>query len=81
MWDGFSGEKVDVRVDEKCGPYIMIPPAAIERIAEVLRRNDIAFTVEDGATHACIGTPEAAVIEFDRSADVRKIQQVLDAVQ
>ena len=81
MWDGFSGDKVDVRVDQSCGPYIMIDPGAIERVQGLLDKNGIPYTVEDGATHACKGTPEAAVIEFGRSADVRRIQQLLDTLQ
>jgi hypothetical protein len=80
MWDGFTGGKVDVRVDEECGPYIMIEPAKIGRVEELLQRNGIPFMVEDGA-HACKGTPEAAVIEFGKGADLEKIQRVLDGVR
>ena len=80
MWDHFNGDKVDVRTDAECGPYIMIEPAEIARVEELLRRNGIHFTVEDG-TNACVGTPEAAVIEFGNGADVKKIQRVLDGVQ
>jgi len=80
MWDHFTGDTVDVRTDAKCGPYIMIEPAEIARVEELLRRNGIHFTLEDG-TNACVGTPEAAVIEFGNGADVKKIQRVLDGVQ
>lgn len=79
MWDSFSGDKVDVRLDRICGPYIMIEPAAIARVEELLRNNGIRFTLEDDA-HACKGTPEAAVIEFERGADPERIQRVLDSV-
>ena len=63
MLDHFTGEKVDVRTDAKCGPYIMIEPAEISRVEEVLRRHGIRLMLEDGVT-GCKGTPEAAVIEF-----------------
>jgi hypothetical protein len=80
MWDHFSGARVDVRQDAECGPYIMIEPAQIARVEQLLRTNDIQFTLEDSA-NACVGTPEAAVIEFGHGADVEKIQRVLDGVQ
>jgi hypothetical protein len=77
--DGFTGERIDVRSDEKCGAYIMIEPARISPIEELLRRNDIQFSLEDAA-HSCKGTPEAAVIEFGKDADLERIQRVLDSV-
>ena len=80
MWDHFDGDKVDVRVSEKCGPYIMIEPARIAEVEALLRTSGIPFTLEDG-TNACVGTPEAAVIEFGHGADLEKIQRVLDGVQ
>ena len=80
MWDHFDGEKVEVRVSEKCGPYIMIEPARIAEVEAVLRTSGIPFTLEDG-TRACVGTPEAAVIEFGHGANLEKIQRALDSVQ
>ena len=80
MWDHFTGDRVDVRVDAECGPYIMIEPAEIARVEELLRSNGIHFTL-DGGANACVGTPEAAVIEFGNGADIEKIQRVLDGVQ
>ncbi len=73
-------EKIDVRISKDCGPYIMIEPARIDEIEELLSRNGIAFTLED-TTHSCVGTPEAAVIEFGRDADVEHIQHVLDGAR
>lgn len=80
MWDSFTGERIDVRVDAKCGPYIMVEPAKISGIEELLLRHSIHFTLEDAA-NSCKGTPEAAVIEFGKGADVQRIQRVLDSVQ
>ena len=80
MWDHFDGAKVDVRGSQKCGAYIMIEPAKIAEVAALLRTSGIPFTLEDG-TNACVGTPEAAVIEFGHGADLEKIQRVLDGVQ
>ena len=80
MWDYFDGEKVDVRLSEKCGPYIMIEPARIADVETLLRTSRIPFRLEDG-TNACMGTPEAAVIEFRKDADVEHIQRVLDSVR
>jgi hypothetical protein len=78
--DYFTGDNVDVRVDERCGAYIMIEPARIAPVEELLRLNDIPFALEDGAD-PCVGTPEAAVIEFGKGADVEKIQRVLDSAR
>jgi hypothetical protein len=78
MWDGFSGEKVDVRQDDECGAYIMIEPARIKAVEELLMQNGIPFALED-PEHACKGTPEAAVIEFGKDADLETIQRVLDS--
>jgi hypothetical protein len=78
MRDSFTGDKVDVRLDEKCGAYIMIAPARINAVEELLRQNGIPFMLEDGA-NSCLGTPEAAVIEFGKDADVEKIQRMLDS--
>jgi hypothetical protein len=80
MHDGFDGDNVDVRLDEICGPYIMIAPANIERVEALLAASGIPFLLEDG-DNRCKGTPEAAVIEFGKGADVARIQQVLDSVQ
>jgi hypothetical protein len=76
--DQFDGEKVDIRLSEKCGPYIMIAPARIAEVETILRANGIPFTLDDG-TNACVGTPEAAVIEFGKDADLEHIQRVLDS--
>ena len=80
MWDHFDGDKVDVRVSEKCGAYIMIEPARIAGVEALLRTSGIPFTLEDG-TNACVGTPEAAVIELGKNVDVKHIQRVLDGVR
>jgi hypothetical protein len=80
MRDNFDGEKVDVRLSEKCGPYIMIEPTRIEEVETLLSANGISFTLEDGS-HSCVGTPEAAVIEFGKDADPQQIQRVLDSVR
>jgi hypothetical protein len=78
MRDYFTGDKVDVRMNEKCGAYIMIEPARIHAIEELLQNNGISFALEDGS-NSCMGTPEAAVIEFGKDADLEKIQRVLDS--
>jgi hypothetical protein len=80
MHDSFGG-KVDVRPDRESGPYIMIDGAELDRVERLLRENGISFMLEDAEKHAAHGTPEAAVIEFGKGADVRKIQRVLDSVQ
>ena len=80
MRDSFTGDNVDVRVDRKCGAYIMIEPARINAVEELLERNGIPFMLEDGA-NPCIGTPEAAVIEFGKHADLERIQRVLDSAR
>ena len=77
MWD-IGGERVVVRVSETCGPYIMFGPTRIDEVEALLRTHDIPFTLEDGS-HSCLGTPEAAVIEFGEGADIRRIQRVLDS--
>ena len=76
----FADEKIEVRMSESCGPYIMIEPTRLDDVMEFLRANGIPFTLEDGS-HSCLGTPEAAVIEFGKAADVSRIQQVLDSVR
>ncbi|MCG3181826.1 MAG: hypothetical protein BIFFINMI_04261 [Phycisphaerae bacterium] len=80
MRDGSDGDNIDVRLDDDCGPYIMFAPADIDRIEDLLQKNGIPFMLEDG-TNACKGTPEAAVIEFGKGADVARIQRVLDSIQ
>ena len=80
MRDYFTGDNVDVRTNEKCGAYIMIEPERIKSVEELLLRNGIPFMLEDG-TNSCVGTPEAAVIEFGKNADLKKIQMVLDSAR
>ena len=80
MRDTCHGEKIDVRVSKDCGPYIMFDPTRINEVEELLTRNGIPFRLEDG-TNTCLGTPEAAVIEFRRGADAQHIQRVLDDVR
>jgi hypothetical protein len=80
MRDHFTGDNIDVRVSEKCGAYIMIEPARIGPVEELLQKNSIPFTLDDRAD-PCMGTPEAAVIEFGRDADLEKIQRVLDSAR
>jgi hypothetical protein len=80
MRDDFTGDIVDVRMNKKCGAYIMIEPAQINVVEELLQRNGIHFMLEDGA-NPCVGTPEAAVIEFGKDADLEKIQRVLDSAR
>ena len=78
MRDYFTGDRVDVRMNEKCGAYIMIEPARINAVEELLQRNGVPFMLEDGA-NSCLGTPESAVIEFGKDADLETIQRVLDS--
>ncbi|MGA2496091.1 MAG: hypothetical protein ABSH20_00025 [Tepidisphaeraceae bacterium] len=78
MLDAFTGDTVDVRLDPECGPYIMIEPAEIARVEELLRQHGIPFALEDGP-NAPNGTPEAAVIDFGKGADLENIQRVLDS--
>ena len=80
MLDHFDGANVDVRMSEDCGPYIMIEPARIVEVESLLKANGIPFTLED-SDNGCVGTPEAAVIEFGKNADPQQIQRVLDSVQ
>ena len=77
MWD-IGGVRIDVRVSEKCGPYIMVEPTRIDEVEALLRTNEIPFTLEDD-TNPCLGTPEAAAIEFGKGADLERIQRVLDS--
>jgi hypothetical protein len=56
MRDYFTGDKVDVRMNEKCGAYIMIEPARISPVEELLQRNGITFLLADGV-NSCLGTP------------------------
>lgn len=79
MWDAFAEYRVDVRSDPVCGSYIMIPPDKINAVQSLLDSHGIPYRLEDDA-HACKGTPEAAVIEFGKGADMQKIQHVLDSV-
>jgi len=79
MLDSSTGEKIDVRVDRECGPYIMIEPAKMARIEQLLKKSGIFYRVENDS-NACKGTPEAAVIEFGKDSDPARIQQVLDSV-
>jgi hypothetical protein len=80
MRDHFTGDNVDVRVSGKCGAYIMIEPARIGAVEELLQKNSILFTLDDGA-NPCMGTPEAAVIAFGHDADLETIQRVLDGAR
>jgi hypothetical protein len=80
MRDYFTGDNVDVRMSEKCGAYVMVEPARLESVEELLQRNGIPFTLED-PVNPCLGTPEAAVIEFGKDADLEKIQRVLDSAR
>jgi hypothetical protein len=78
MRDNFTGDNVDVRVSDKCGAYIMIEPARIGPVEELLRKNAIPFTLDDG-TNPRMGTPEAALIVFGRDADLEKIPRGVDS--
>ncbi len=80
MLDHFTGEDVDVRFDGQCRAYIMIEPARIADIEQALRENDIPYSIGD-STDPEKGTPEAAVIDFGRNADVALIQSVIDSIQ
>jgi len=77
MWDGFPSVRIDIRVDSKCGAYIMIEPSRFNPVKQRLRQNDIPFNLEDCAS-SCKGTPDTAVIEFGKNADCEKIRRVLD---
>lgn len=79
MWDAFAESRVDVRPDPACGSYIMIPPDKISAVQSLLDKHGIPYRLEDD-THACKGTPEAAVIEFGKGADMQRIQTILDSV-
>jgi hypothetical protein len=59
---------------------MMFEPAKTARITALLRKNGIPFLLE-GGPNAHKGTPEAAVMDFGKDADIQKIQRVLDNVQ
>jgi hypothetical protein len=79
MHDNFTGDSVDIRVDENCGPYIMIEPAKLAAIEAALMRNGIPYSLDNGPD-SCHGDAEAAVIEFGKEADVESIGRVLRSV-
>lgn len=79
MKDVATKQPLYVSTDGTAGPYIMVPVSQLDAVQQLLRQHHIPHTVDEDAI-SLNGEPEIAVVDFGRSGDARKVQQVLDSV-
>ena len=80
MIDTTTEKRVYVSADGTAGPYVMVPVSRLPDLRQLLDRHGIAYSVEEHAI-SLDGTPEIAVVDLGRGADVHAVQTILDSVQ
>ncbi|MGD0767417.1 MAG: hypothetical protein ABSB42_04250 [Tepidisphaeraceae bacterium] len=78
MTDIETKRRLTVNTEGNAGPYLMVPLDQLPEVRNVLQQNGIGHVVAPDAI-GLNGRPVIAIIDFGRSADVGRIQAVLDA--
>jgi hypothetical protein len=79
MNDTTTNKPLSVSRDWTAGPYIMVPVAQLDEVCRLLDRQRVRYSVDENAI-SLDGEPEVAVIELERIANAKVIQQILDSV-
>jgi hypothetical protein len=79
MIDAITHERIVVHTEGTGGPYLMVANEQLEDVVEALRNHHVSHWVDEDAI-SLDGEPAVAVVNLGRGADVRAVQQVLDAM-
>ena len=78
MTDTTTRRPIRVSTDGTSGPYIMVSVESLEKVRKFLTENDIPHWVDHTAI-SVDGRPAVTVINLGRTADSRRVQDLLDA--
>lgn len=79
MTDTTARRPIRVSTDGATGPYIMVPVELLEKVRKLLVEKDIPHWVDHNAI-SVDGRPAVTVINLGRSANSRRVQDLLDAI-
>lgn len=79
MRDSLTGQPISVSTDGDAGPYIIVQPAQLQAVQDLLRANGISHSTDADAASSG-GQTAFSVINLDSGAEVDQVQQVLDSV-
>ena len=81
MIDTITRKPISVSTEGTAGPYIRLPFSRVAETRQLLDKNGIRYWVdEDEHVISLNGTPEMAVVNFGRGADVAAIRAALDSI-
>ena len=79
MIDEMTADRLRVATDGIAGPYLMVPLAQLPRVRELLDGHKVRYWPDSHAI-SLDGKPAIVVINFGRTGDSARIQQLLDEV-
>ncbi len=77
MIDAETRTPLRVTNDGIAGPYLMLPVSQLDRVRNLLDRDDIKYWVDTCAI-SLDGKPAMVVVNFGRSGDAARVQAILD---
>jgi hypothetical protein len=80
MNDATTSKPLQVSTDGTVWPYIEVPVSQLAEMRELLDSHKLCYSVDEDFI-SLNGEPETALVNFDRNADVRTIQAILDSVR
>ncbi len=80
MIDSMTNKPLCVSTDGTAGPYIMVPVSQLADLRTLLDGHQIRYSVEEEAI-SLDDSPEIAVVNLGRGADVSAVQNILDPMQ
>ena len=80
MNDATTSKPLQVLTDGTVWPYIEVPASQLAELRELFDTHKVRYSVGEDFI-SLDGEPETALVNFDRNADVRAIQAILDSVR
>jgi len=79
MIDTITRKPISVSTEGTAGPYIRLPFSRVAETRQLLDKNGIRYWVDEHVI-SLNGSPEMAVVNFGRGADVAAIRAALDSI-
>ncbi len=80
MIDSLTGERLTVHTEGDAGPYVMVDPTEVAKVADAFKASAIAYQTDSSAV-SVDGVSVSTSFSFGTGANVDAIQQVLDSLE
>ena len=80
MTDMLTKQRLNVAMDEKTGPYLMVPFEQLDELRDLLDRNRVRYYVDEYII-TFNDEPEIATVRLGRGGDADAMQRILDGAE